>query len=128
MSCGTVYHHVGASNTRCSLPCDVPPRVTVGPGAAARVSRQEVVYHFIAFLLLCAASITMLVMLTDRSSSSYRYRDRNYEPKLAASVRTRPAPPARPPARPAGLDGHDGGKGLWFVRVAWLGRGVVCMC
>ncbi|XP_043237926.1 uncharacterized protein LOC122389707 [Amphibalanus amphitrite] len=43
----------------------------------------EVVYHFIAFLLLCAASITLIVKLTDHSV--YRYRDRNYEPKLAAA-------------------------------------------
>lgn len=43
----------------------------------------EVVYHFVAFLLLCAASITMLVMLTDQDR---RYRDRNYEPKLAAAA------------------------------------------
>ena len=54
------------------------------------------VYHFIAFLLLCAASITMLVMLTDRSNAGYRgrYRDRDYEPKLAAAVR--PSPPSDP--------------------------------
>ncbi|XP_037084646.1 uncharacterized protein LOC119105284 [Pollicipes pollicipes] len=42
----------------------------------------EVVYHFIAFLLLCAASITLLVVLTD---NRYR-RDPNYEPKLAAAA------------------------------------------
>merc|ERR1740128_334232 len=47
----------------------------------------EVVYHFIAFLLLCAASVTMLVMLTDRSNSSYRgFRTRDYETKLAAAA------------------------------------------
>jgi len=46
----------------------------------------EVVYHFVAFILMCAASITLLVILTDRNRGYRGYRTRDYEAKLAAAA------------------------------------------